>query len=237
MRIIEPVFEKRFVNEFSACRAGRGTRASMRHVLRCTQSAKRRWGKYYVLKCDVTGFFPSIKHDILKGIIRRSVSGRRILRLIDTIISSHEPESQSGRGIPTGALTSWLFANVYLDPLSHYLKETCRVKYCARYMDGFVIICRDKAFLRERLKQTGAFLRERLDMGLNPKTAIYPGRHGIDFCGYRTWPARVKPRKRTIKRAKRRHRRRPQGLNNKKAGGTRQQQLPDSRLYAFRSAP
>ena len=134
-----------------------------------------------------------IKHDILKGIIRRSISVRRILRLIDTIISSHEPESQTGRGIPTGALTSRLFANVCLDPPDHFLKEECRVKYCARYMDGFVIIRRDKAFPRERLKQTGAFLRERLDMSLNPKTAVYPGRHGIGFRGYRVWPAHVKP--------------------------------------------
>jgi retron-type reverse transcriptase len=204
VQIIEPVFERRFINESFACRAGRGTHASMHHVHHCTQLAKRQWGNYYVLKCDATRFFPSIKHDILKQIIRQSIRDKRLLRLIDTIIQSHESEPQTGRGIPIGALTSQLFANVYLDPLDHYLKETCRIKYYARYMDDFVIIHRDKDFLWELLKKIEAFLRDRLELSLNPKTGIYPGRHGIDFCGYRVWPTHIKPRKRTVKRAKRR---------------------------------
>ena len=71
-------------------------------------------------------------------------------------------------------------------------------------MDGFVIIRRDKAVLKELLAGIDVFLRDRLEVSLNPKTEIYPGRHGIDFCGCRIWPTHIKPRKRTVKRAKRR---------------------------------
>jgi hypothetical protein len=40
-------------------------------------------------------------------------------------------------------------------------------------------------FLRELLKKIEAFLRDRLELNLNLKTEIYPGRHGIGFSGCR----------------------------------------------------
>jgi retron-type reverse transcriptase len=204
VQIIEPVFERRFINESFACRVGRGTHAAMRHVFKCTQLAKRRWGDYYVLKCDVSKFFPSINHNILKQTIRRSIRDKRVLCLIDTIIQSHESAGRDGTGIPIGALTSQLFANLYLDPLDHYLKETCQIKFYARYMDDFVIIHQDKAFLGELLGKIEAFLHDRLAVSLNPKTELFPGKHAVDFCEYRIWPTHIKPRKRTVKRARRR---------------------------------
>lgn len=203
VRVIEPVYEKRFISETFACRKGLGTHAAMNHVLWCSRVAKRRWGSYYVLKCDVRKFFPSVNHEIMKRTIRRSIFDRDVLFLLDTIIDAFEP---GGRGLPIGALTSQLLANVYLDPLDHYLKEECRVKFYARYMDDFVILHHDKNYLRSLLAEIDSFLHDRLDMTLNPKTGIFPGRHGIDFCGYRIWPTHIKPRKTTVKRAKRRFR-------------------------------
>jgi hypothetical protein len=48
-----------------------------------------------------------------------------------------------------------------------------------------------------------------MEMGLrlNPKTTILNAKNGIDFCGYRIWATHMKPRKSTIKRAKRRFKR------------------------------
>jgi retron-type reverse transcriptase len=204
VQIIEPIFEKRFVNDNFACRVGRGTHAAMRHLFHCAQLAKRTWGSYYVLKCDVTKFFPSVNHDVLKRIVRRSIRDKRILRLIDVIIQSYESSGQDGTGIPIGALTSQLFANAYLDPMDHYLKETCQVRFYARYMDDFVILHADKAYLHDLLGKIEALLNNELSIHLNPKTGIFPGKHGIDFCGYRIWPTHIKPRKRTVKRAKKR---------------------------------
>jgi hypothetical protein len=71
-------------------------------------------------------------------------------------------------------------------------------------MDDFVILHRDKSFLHELLGKIETFLRDRLKLNLNPKTGIFPGKQGIDFCGYRIWPSHIKPRKSTVKRAKRR---------------------------------
>lgn len=201
VQIIEPVFEKKFITDTYACRKGLGTHAAMNHIVWCSRVAQRRWGGYYVLKCDIRKFFPSVNHDILKAMLRRTIADRKVLGLLDTIIDAYEP---AGRGLPIGALTSQLLANVYLDPLDHYLKDNCQVKFYARYMDDFVILHRDKAYLQDLLAKIDSFVTNKLDVSLNPKTGIFPGKQGIDFCGYRIWPTHIKPRKATVKRAKKR---------------------------------
>jgi hypothetical protein len=87
---------------------------------------------------------------------------------------------------------------------NRWLKEDEQVQYYARYMDDFVIIHHDKQYLRELLGKIENYLHDNCKLNLNPKTGIFPGKHGIDFCGYRIWPTHVKPRKSTVKRAKRR---------------------------------
>ena len=143
-------------------------------------------------------------HDTLKRIIGRTIRDKKVLQLIDNIIRSYESPEQDGRGIPIGALTSQIFANIYLDQLDHYLKEVCQVTYYARYMDDFVILHKDKKVLQQLLCKIEDYLHDNLLLNLNPKTGIFPGKQGIDFCGYRIWPTHVKPRKSTVKRAKKR---------------------------------
>jgi hypothetical protein len=175
----------------------------MWHVHKCTKIAKRLWGEYYVLKGDITKYFPNVNHEVLKKTIRRSISDRRVLRLIDIYIDSYHTDDKVGIGIPIGTLTSQLFANIYLDQLDHFLKEKCGVKFLSRYNDDFVIILNDKNSVKSLQTKIDVFLSG-MKIHLNPKTDIFPGRHGIDFCGYRVWPTHIKPRKRTVKRAKKR---------------------------------
>jgi retron-type reverse transcriptase len=159
---------------------------------------KRSCGDFYVLKADISQYFPSINHDILKSIIRRTISCKDTLWLIDTIIDHAE------YGLPIGALTSQLFANVYLNELDHFIKDKLGIKYYLRYMDDFVIMHPDKTFLKELRLQIEQFLLNRLALKLNRKTAIYPYKHGVDFCGYRIWLTHILPRKRNVKRARKR---------------------------------
>ena len=204
VQVLEPIFENRFVRETFACRRGLGTHAAMRHVAKCTKLARQKWGAYFVLKCDVHKFFPSVNHDVLKDIVRRNIRDKKVMNLVDVIVRSYESADQDGTGIPIGSLTSQLFANVYLMPLDNHLKNDRQVKYYARYMDDFVVLSDDKEYLWELLCDIENFLHDKLKLNLNPKTGIFPGRHGVDFCGYRIWPTHINPRKSTVKRAKRR---------------------------------
>jgi retron-type reverse transcriptase len=203
-QVIEPVFENRMIYETFACRRGKGTHAAMCHTQKHARAAQRKWGGYYVLKCDIKSFFPSVDHDVLMDIVRRHISDRKTMNLIGVIIRSYESPNQDGKGIPIGALTSQLGANVVLTPFDHWMKEENHVEFYARYMDDFVILHNDKRYLWELLGKIENYLHDKLKLNLNPKTGIFPGKNGIDFCGYRIWPTHIKPRKSTVKRAKKR---------------------------------
>ncbi|MDR2741763.1 MAG: reverse transcriptase/maturase family protein [Treponema sp.] len=203
-QIIEPVFDNRMIYETFACRRGKGTHAAMYHTQKYARAAQRKWGEYYVLKCDIKSFFPSVNHNILIDIIRRYIRDRKAMNLIGVIIRSYESPYQDGKGIPIGALTSQLGANVVLMPFDHWIKEKNHVEFYARYMDDFIILHNDKRYLWELLCKIENYLRDNLKLNLNPKTGIFPGKNGIDFCGYRIWPTHIKPRKSTLKRAKKR---------------------------------
>lgn len=78
----------------------------------------------------------------------------------------------------------------------------------ARYMDDFVIIHPDKEYLKKLYVDIEVFITDRLHLTFNPKTTIFKSGnstcHPIDFCGYRVWPDYTKPRKRTVKCARKR---------------------------------
>jgi retron-type reverse transcriptase len=203
-QIIEPIFEHRMIYETFACRSGKGTHAAMYYTQKNARAAQRKWGGYYVLKCDIKSFFPSVDHGVLMDIMRRHISDKKTINLIDVIIRSYESPYQDGKGIPIGALTSQLGANIVLMQFDHWIKEENHVEFYTRYMDDFIIFHNDKRHLWKLLCKIENYLRDNLKLNLNPKTGIFPGKNGIDFCGYRIWPSHIKHRKSTIKRAKKR---------------------------------
>jgi len=100
------------------------------------------------------------------------------LQLINEIIDSGGDGNSCPRGLPIGNLTSQLWANVYLDQLDHFVKETLREKYYVRYMDDFVILKGDKQYLLEVKREIEGFLTDKLDLQLNGKNwylAYQPG--------------------------------------------------------------
>jgi hypothetical protein len=137
-------------------------------------------------------------------IMRRYISDKKTMNLIGVIIRSYESPHQDGKGIPIGALTSQLGANIVLTPFDHWIKGENHILFYARYMDDFIILHNDKLYLWELLCGIENYLRDNLKLNLNPKTGMFPGKNGIDFCGYRIWPTHIKPRKSALKRAKKR---------------------------------
>ena len=113
VRVLEPLFEPRFLEDSFACRKGKGTHAGMRRALH--HSARHP----FALKCDLKRYFPSIDHGILTGEIARVVADARVMDLIGKILGSHRDGSRREwhgenlfdftdhpRGLPIGNLTS-----------------------------------------------------------------------------------------------------------------------------------
>jgi len=199
VRVIEPFFERKFIYDSYACRKGKGTHAAVQRLQSFLRKARRNWDRTYVLKADISKYFPSINHARLLYLLSRTIRDKDVLWLCKTILNVHAP-----KGIPVGALTSQLFANIYLNHLDHHIKDGLGIKYYVRYMDDFIVLGQSKQSLRNLLHEIETFLVCELYLMLNPKTAIFPISRGIDFCGYRTWPTHILPRKRNIRRARQR---------------------------------
>ncbi len=198
-RVVEPHFERRFIHHSYACRKGKGTHSCTANVQGMLRKAQARWGDVYVLQGDIARYFPSIDHRRLFRQITRVISDRSVLRLWWRILKPHGAE---GVGIPIGALTSQLGANVYLDALDHYVTDDLGYGFYARYMDDWVIMGPSKSALWQLLDHLKSWLHHELGLVINPKSTVYPASQGINFAGYRTWNTHVLPRKANVQRAR-----------------------------------
>lgn len=192
-----PYFEKRFIYHSYACRVNKGTLKAAQALYSGMQSMNRKAEKPYCVKCDISKYFWNIDHTILIHLIKKVIPDDMVEVLWWKIIKGYA-EPNSFVGIPVGALTSQLAANIYLDQLDHFLTDDCAAPKYYRYMDDFIILTYDKEqakYYLELVKQKVAELR----LTINPKTSIFPISRGIDFCGYRIWTTHFRPRKRIIK--------------------------------------
>lgn len=191
MNVIEDFWDGLMIYDSYACRIGKGQHKGS---IRCMRHVR----KYrYVLKCDVSKFYPSLNHDILKRVIERKIKDRRLLDLLFKIIDSNG----SDVGVPIGSYLSQWFGNLYLNELDVFVKHTKQIKPYLRYCDDFVIFSDSKAELdelRTEIRVVCASLKLRLS-----KAEIFPARHGVDFLGYRHFPdGKILLRKRTARRVK-----------------------------------
>lgn len=192
VRVIQPLFERRFIEDSFACRPGKGTHAAMRRAAQFSQRFR------YALKCDVEKYFPSIDHGVLLSLVARVVGDGRLLKLIGQILASHHDRVRhhwpAGGdlfdvvlhpcGLPIGNLTSQFLANVYLNSLDHFVKHDLRVKGYLRYMDDFVLFGDDRRRLKEQGRQVKAKLAD-LHLRMHPdKYRLVPTRCGLDFVGF-----------------------------------------------------
>ena len=214
VNVIEPIFEREFVPDSYACRVGKGTH---RALARCRHFVRRY--RYY-LKGDVVKFFPSIDHEILTRLVRKRIADERLMALIALILRSGKDVLSGERprvyfpgddlfsvlrpaGLPIGNLTSQFLANVYLNPMDHWVKEELRVKGYVRYADDFVLFSDDKAALWRRRKQIAAKLSE-FRLRLHPdKTIVSKTSCGVKFLGFKVCPYHTRLLRDSVKRFRR----------------------------------
>ncbi len=204
VHIIEPLFDRAFIDDSYACRVGKGTHLGADRAQRMLQVVQRNHGKAFVLKADIARYFQNINHDILKPLLARRISCHKTLGLIFDIID-HSP-GEPGIGIPIGNLTSQLCANVYLHELDRFAKHTLKAKNYVRYMDDFIIVHHDKQQLHTWRKTIELFLWGKLRLKTNHKTQVFPvakaGGRALDFLGYRVYATHRLLRKNSVKRIK-----------------------------------
>lgn len=193
--VIEPIFDKVFLPTSYACRKGKGTHKGVMAV----QATLRRMGKVapvWCLKTDFEKYFHSIPGEVLHREIRRKISCKRTLRLIELY---HCPYTL---GIKIGWLSSQLLANICGHILDRYLAHQVKAKHWYRYMDDVVIFAHTREYLDALQQELTLFVYEQMGMTWS-KWSITPVAAGVNFLGYRVWPTHKLLRRDSVKKAKR----------------------------------
>lgn len=208
MNVAGPILERSFIEDSYANRVGKGTHKALD---RCTHYLRRH---AYVLPLDVRQFFPSIDHTLLLETLGRTIADEKTLALCRLILHSGAGILQDEyemvyfpgddlfaanrpRGLPIGNLTSQFWANVYLNPVDHFIKRQLRVPGYVRYVDDMLLFGDSTADLhhwRQAVIDRLADLRLTVHEGAaQPR----PGRTGVPFLGFQLFPdhRRLKRRK------------------------------------------
>jgi len=186
MNILEPLWVSVFTADSFSCIKKRGIHGAMKKVKQALMDVDN---TLYCLKIDISKFYPSIDHDILKQIIRRKIKCPDTIWLLDQVIDS-------APGVPIGNYLSQYFANLYLTYFDHWIKEDVGIKYYFRYADDMVFLHSDKAFLHCLLVMINNYNYTELNMSLKSNYQVFPvAKRGIDFVGFVFYHTHMKIRK------------------------------------------
>jgi len=197
-QVIEPAFERSFIDHSYANRVEKGTH-------RALNTCQAWLGRYrYVLQCDVKQFFPSIDHHILQRALNRRIQDGAIRRLIALILASGNGVLSEAyamvyfagdelfacnrpRGLPIGNLTSQFWANCYMNEFDHFVLRRLGCPAYLRYVDDFLLFADDADSLwcwRDAILERLAQLR----LTLHEESALVrPTKEGARFLGFQLY--------------------------------------------------
>jgi hypothetical protein len=187
--------QQRLIFHTYSCLIGRGTHRCSAELQRMLRNP--RW-KYY-LSLDISKFFYSINHKALYAEMCRHIKCERTLDLLWRYISI----SGDGVGIPIGASTSQIMANMALNPIDHFARRELKLGTYLRYCDDMIALFETAAEAHAAHRAIEAKVQD-LGMQLNSKSAVGWIADGVDWVGYRHWTHYKLIRKRALKRLKRR---------------------------------
>lgn len=178
---IYPEMIKHFIYDNAACQQGRGTDFARRRLECHLQRFYRQHGRNgYVLKIDIKGYYPNMRHDAVKRKFGRYLDPD-ILQAASAILDGFPGEI----GFNPGSQIIQIAGISLLDDLDHYIKERLHVKHYLRYMDDMLLISDSKEDL-ETYKQIISEKLAQIGFRMHPeKTVILPLTKEIEFLGFR----------------------------------------------------
>lgn len=195
LQVIEPELERVAIHDSYACRKGKG----LHRAIERAWSYCRRYP--FFLQLDVRKYFDSIDQAVLRRLLARRFKDHALLRLCTTLLDSYA--TSPGKGLPIGSLTSQHFANFYLAPLDHFVKETLRLPGYVRYMDDFVLFAEDIERLRVVRAAVMEFVRDELRLELKHTGVLDRTAAGVGFLGLLLRPSHVRLMGKTKRRVRR----------------------------------
>jgi RNA-directed DNA polymerase len=197
--VLEPIFEREFLQMSYGFRPGLGCKDALREV-----DGLLKDGYTFVVDADLKSYFDTIPYAQLLERVEERVSDGRVLELIEAflkqdIVREMERWTPTG-GTPQGAVISPLLANLYLHPLDCQMQQ--QGYRMVRYADDFVVLCKSGEKAQAALEEVRSWV-EQNGLSLNvDKTHVGDCRQegqGFEFLGYRFEGGRRWVRKKSLK--------------------------------------
>jgi len=183
VNVLQPKFEDNLFHNWSVgYRPNRGVQRALQIILWNIEQ-----GYNYIYDCDIKGFFDNIPHKKLIGVLKKYVSDRTVLGLIEQWLKAGHMEEgkliHSDYGTPQGGVISPLLANVYLNELD-WEWDLNGIRF-VRYADDFLLFAKS----REDIVKAAFLTKEKLtELGLEiskEKTKVVNFRKDdFDFLGF-----------------------------------------------------
>lgn len=179
--VVYPAITRGLIPANCACQKGKGTDYA---ISRLKKMSYRHWCNYglegYVLKMDIAGYYPNMRHDFVLDNFRRHLD-EESYKHVESILS----KQYAGEvGFEPGSQLVQLAGISALDGLDHFIKERLHIKAYVRYMDDMICICRTREELEYAKTEIEKYLA-RLGWALHPsKTHIQHISKRIAWLGY-----------------------------------------------------
>lgn len=172
-----PVLCRTFIHDNGASMKDKGYHFAANRLTQHLHEHYRKHGQEgYVLLFDFSKFFDRVSHRLVKAILHKEFTDKRIIALTEHFIDAF---GDVGMGL--GSQISQVLALASANRLDHYIKEVCGIRGYGRYMDDGYLIHHDKAYLQKCLERIKALCDE-LEITLNlKKTQIVKLSHGFTF--------------------------------------------------------
>jgi RNA-directed DNA polymerase len=182
--VLEPIFEREFLQMSYGFRPGRGCKDALREVERLLKE-----GYSFVVDADLKSYFDTIPDGELVKRVEGKVSDGRVLELIEAYLKQEIVKEMERwtptAGTPQGAVISPLLANIYLHPLDCQMQQNGY--RMIRYADDFVVLCRSWEQAQLALAEVKAWIKGNGLILNADKTHVGDCRQkgqGFDFLGY-----------------------------------------------------
>ena len=205
---IYPAMSRSFIYDNAACQKGKGTDFARGRFKCHLQRYFRRHGRDgYVLKLDVKGYYPNMRHEAVKAKFRKELDAN-VYERAAAILDGFPGDV----GFNPGSQIVQIAGISILDNLDHFIKERLRVRHYLRYMDDMLLIGESPEDL-EHWRQEISERLARIGFTLHPtKSRVIPLTEETPFLGFgfrltetgrvlmTVDPARVKAERRKLAR-------------------------------------
>lgn len=163
-QVLQRGFDPTFSNSSFGFRPGRSAHQAIDQASKFQQE-----GNYVVVDIDLAKFFDEVNHDRLMSKLARSITDKRVLRVIRAFLRSGVLEGGlvtiRGKGTPQGGPLSPLLSNIVLDELDKELEA--RGHKFVRYADDCNIYVQSERAAKRVMDSVRRFIENKLKLRIN----------------------------------------------------------------------